>query len=302
MLTGVTVRGGFRAATRGTHAAWVRRSQERMAMEIPSPTAVGGTGLDDGAPPSDAEVARLRAEVARLRAERAALWWAAGHDDLTGLPNRRLFVTMAGSLLGSDRPPAVVLVLDLNGFKAVNDTFGHAAGDHVLRIVARRLNACVGDHLVARLGGDEFAVVLTTRSRPAPDEWWWHPTVVAISTVIAEPVRTADRLLTVTASIGVAPVSGHTPIRELLDRADLAMYQAKASGRSGALDCSVPGPHRPARPAHPPLSFGQRGMCPVALSAEPFEPMFGGEQPDSAGIGFRHPSPRRSRLAPSNGV
>ncbi|HEX5495299.1 MAG TPA: GGDEF domain-containing protein [Mycobacteriales bacterium] len=203
-------------------------------MEITNPTGVGA-GPDGRTLPAEAEVVRLRAEVARLRAERAALWWATGHDELTGLPNRRLFSTLARSLLDPATRAAVVIVLDLNGFKTINDTFGHAVGDRVLRIVAGRLAARAGDQPVARLGGDEFAAVLTGPERPPARDWWWRPIIGALSTVIAEPIPTAGRLLAVTASIGIAPVHTPAPIDELLHRADLAMYRAKAAGRPDAL-------------------------------------------------------------------
>jgi Diguanylate cyclase, GGDEF domain len=125
----------------------------------------------------EAELARLRTQVAWLQAERAALWWAVGHDELTGLANRRLFQTLAPSLLGDHPGEAVVVVLDLNGFKPVNDRLGHDAGDLVLRLVAERLARC-GDDLVARFGGDEFAAVLTG---PPDCDRWWEPAVKALS-------------------------------------------------------------------------------------------------------------------------
>src|SRR5688572_16250822 len=107
------------------------------------------------------EIAGLRAQVARLQAEREALQYAAGHDELTGLPNRRLFYALASRVLDTTDESAAVMMIDLDGFKPINDRHGHAAGDHVLRIIACRLAAWAGDNLVARLGGDEFAVLLT---------------------------------------------------------------------------------------------------------------------------------------------
>lgn len=181
---------------------------------------------------AEAEVVRLQAQVARLQAEREALRWAAGHDELTGLPNRRLFTRLAPALLAAQS--AVVFVLDLNGFKPVNDHFGHDAGDCVLRLVAQRLAAWAGDNLVARLGGDEFAGVMT---RTSFCEQWWYQEVSRLSDVIAEPICVAGQTVSVTASIGVAQAAGPAPIGELLQRADLAMYQAKQhmrmAGRSG---------------------------------------------------------------------
>lgn len=190
-------------------------------MQIAEPPAAA-----QAAASAEAEVVRLQAQVARLQAEREALQWAAGHDELTGLPNRRLFTRLAPALLAAQC--AVVFVLDLNGFKPVNDHFGHDAGDSVLRLVAQRLASWAGDNLVARLGGDEFAGVL---ARTHFCDRWWYQEVARLADVIAEPIAVAGQTVTVTASIGVAPAYDPAPIGELLQRADLAMYQAKHTMR-----------------------------------------------------------------------
>ena len=182
-----------------------------------------GTGLDTAT-----ELARLRAQVAWLEAERAALWWAVFHDELTGLANRRGLRRLAAPLLRECGPPAAVITLDLNGFKPVNDRFGHAVGDRVLCVVAQRLVHCVGG-LAARLGGDEFAAVLTA-PHPGVYGHWWKPAVAALSAAIAEPVPVVGETVTVTASIGVAPARADAPIAELLRNADHAMYRAKTRG------------------------------------------------------------------------
>jgi diguanylate cyclase (GGDEF)-like protein len=186
----------------------------------------------------EADVIRLQEQVAWLRAERAALWWAVGHDDLTGLANRRLFSTLAPPLLHGSRP-AVVAIVDLNGFKPINDTLGHDAGDQVLRTVAERLAHCAGDDLVARFGGDEFTAILTCPDRDAPHEWW-RPTIMALSASIAESMTIAGHTVTVTAAIGVAPAHPDVPVNELIRRADLAMYRAKSTGgRYVVWDCDA---------------------------------------------------------------
>jgi diguanylate cyclase (GGDEF)-like protein len=181
-------------------------------------------------PRTEGELARLRAQVAWLQAERAALWWAVGHDELTGLPNRRLLHTLAPPLLCEGGRQVAVVVLDLNGFKPINDEFGHDAGDSVLRIVGQRLAGCAGDNLVARLGGDEFAAVLIDH-RPRAERRWWQAAVAAMSAAVAAPMPVAGRTLTVTASIGVAPAHADDPIGDRLRCADLAMYHAKVTGR-----------------------------------------------------------------------
>lgn len=237
------------------------------AAETAAAARCGGDGAD--------ELARLRATVAWLQAERAMLWWALGHDELTGLANRRMLYSLAPAILSSGRP-SVVVVLDLNGFKPINDTFGHGTGDKVLCIVAERLASWAGDeNLVARLGGDEFAAVLSS-PRWDVGELWWRPIVAALSTAIAQPMPVAGRCLAVTASVGVAPAHGDICVEELLDRADMAMYQAKSTGSCHvALTADAAGPigayprwrrrerqwavARPGRVA-PPIGPGRQGI------------------------------------------
>ncbi|MBM2623087.1 GGDEF domain-containing protein [Actinoplanes sp. LDG1-06] len=152
---------------------------------------------------------------------------AAATDALTGLANRaRLHRELAVSLPRADRSGRAVgvLLIDLNGFKPINDTLGHQAGDQLLVSVAGALRRSVrGDDLAGRLGGDEFAVVL--RSVGGPDE----AVAVArrITEALAEPIVIAGEPVRASASIGVAVSnSGATP-DEVLHRADVAMYQAK---------------------------------------------------------------------------
>jgi diguanylate cyclase (GGDEF)-like protein len=194
-------------------------------MAVLSPAVGIGTGPERYA---GAELTRLRAQVARLEAERAALQWAVGHDELTGLANRGLFCTLAPPLLGTGRP-AVVMVLDLNGFKPINDRWGHDVGDCVLRTVGQRLAACTACDLVARLSGDEFTGISTSRARDCAATWW-RPAVTALVAAVAEPMLVAGRVVSVTGSVGVALAQDGVPVHELLRRADLAMYRAKAGG------------------------------------------------------------------------
>jgi diguanylate cyclase (GGDEF)-like protein len=182
----------------------------------------------DGEDAAEAELARLRAKVALLESERAALWWAINHDDLTGLPNRRLLNAVGPSMLRKATRYAV-LVLDLNGFKPVNDRYGHAVGDEVLRTVGRRLSGCLVNDLAVRLSGDEFAAILTESSLVGA-RYDWLTLVSAISQALAEPMTIDGAELAVTASIGVTTGNSEpATMTELVRRADLAMYHAKAN-------------------------------------------------------------------------
>jgi diguanylate cyclase (GGDEF)-like protein len=198
----------------------------------------------DGALPSDApqrtepETARLQARIDQLAAhvqeleqERASLRWMADHDELTGLANRRLFHAIAPELLGGDDYSSAVLILDLNGFKPINDTYGHDAGDEVLCVVARRMAACLGDQLVARFGGDEFAALPRVPRAGAPTAWL-QEVAGSLSAAIAPPMDVKGHTLSVTASIGVVPAGCSTDLPDLLRRADQAMFSAKRHANS----------------------------------------------------------------------
>ncbi|SBT39380.1 GGDEF domain-containing protein [Micromonospora auratinigra] len=173
---------------------------------------------------------RAEAEIELLQAELEAERHAASHDPLTGLPNRRAFFRMAAALLtDAAGKPLVAVVLDLDGFKQVNDRYGHAAGDQVLISVAQRLTAFAGDNLVARLGGDEFAGLLRG---PTMDRRWIEQATRRLCEALADPIPLGARTVRVTASVGLAPVHGPTQLTDALCRADAAMYQAKSVGAS----------------------------------------------------------------------
>ncbi|OKI58045.1 putative bifunctional diguanylate cyclase/phosphodiesterase [Micromonospora sp. CB01531] len=171
--------------------------------------------------------AQAYAELARIAEEHA---YAATHDALTGLSNRRHLLDEGTDQLTTRHAEGVtaLVLIDLNHFKEVNDTLGHGAGDRVLMQVADRLrgSARPGD-LVARLGGDEFAVLL--RGLPAPAVAAHR--AEALLAALHEPLDLDGMRISVEASggIAVAPANGGMP--ELLRRADVAMYQAKRAGQ-----------------------------------------------------------------------
>ncbi len=151
---------------------------------------------------------------------------AALHDAVTGLANRRMLddaLVAAVARAGRSRRPVAVIFTDLDHFKALNDTFGHATGDHVLRVVAERLEhaARTGD-LVARFGGDEFVTLVLDASVDQLDG-----AVARIRDAVAQPISTAGAVHHVTASVGVAVWHPGMTAEELLVAADGAMYADK---------------------------------------------------------------------------
>jgi len=158
----------------------------------------------------------------------AQLRHQAFHDSLTGLSNRALFNDRAehalGRRVGAGMP--VVLLLDLDRFKLVNDSLGHAVGDEMLVEVARRLEAAVrGGDTVARLGGDEFAVLL----EDCPDGRAEQQAERILESLVT-PMTIGTQQVTATASIGIAIATPGITAGDLLRNADVAMYRAKAAG------------------------------------------------------------------------
>jgi diguanylate cyclase (GGDEF)-like protein len=152
-----------------------------------------------------------------------ALRRVASQDPLTGLSNRRIFEEALGQACLRARGQFALLICDLDGFKQVNDTVGHAAGDTLLREVAARLAAAAGpDGVVARLGGDEFGILLEPSSRQLAAE-----VATRALTAIARPVLVADQPVSV--SIGIALGAPQQSMRDLMESADAAMYGAKRS-------------------------------------------------------------------------
>lgn len=172
-------------------------------------------------------------DITNRKEDEERAWHLANYDALTGLPNRLLLHDRLSQAVGRAQRSGgrfAMLYVDLDGFKPVNDRFGHAAGDELLQAAARRLQGCVrGSDTVARLGGDEFVVVLPdTAERTVAD------TVARkILGELNAPYRLAVGEATITASIGVAlfPLDGHNGDK-LLAAADSAMYRAKSAGKN----------------------------------------------------------------------
>lgn len=155
------------------------------------------------------------------------------HDELTGLPTRRLMEDRAAQALALARRSGSTLGLlfvDLDHFKSVNDTLGHAAGDALIRAVGERLVRCVrSSDTVSRHGGDELVVLLPNLGRPRDAQ----VAGLKILRELGRPFAVAGHQLTVSASVGVATdTGGRIDYETLLHRADVAMYEAKAQGRN----------------------------------------------------------------------
>ncbi len=155
----------------------------------------------------------------------------ATHDPLTGLPNRSLFFERLDAAIEDGSPDARpgVCYLDLDGFKVVNDTLGHQAGDRLLQVLADRLRAALepGGHLVAQMGGDEFVVLVPRSADRAELE---EVASRALGTV-RRPVRVDGRDIVISASVGVVRHDGELGTDELLAAADTTLYSAKRAGR-----------------------------------------------------------------------
>ncbi|MEU4427915.1 GGDEF domain-containing protein [Actinoplanes sp. NPDC024001] len=175
-----------------------------------------------------AQASAFDRQLRTLHETRQALQHQATHDGLTGLPNRAQLAAYAERAAGR---PLAVLLLDLNGFKQVNDTYGHAAGDRLLHEVGARLTGVLGaEGLAGRLGGDEFLVLLPDAGTAEVAR-----AVVRIRDAVRRPVDLGDgREVTVGVSAGVAirPAGGDAGLDALSAEADAAMYRDKRSRRA----------------------------------------------------------------------
>ncbi|HEY9448664.1 MAG TPA: EAL domain-containing protein, partial [Gemmatimonadaceae bacterium] len=154
------------------------------------------------------------------------------HDPLTGLANRVLFLDRVGhalSLMTRHRQTLAVLFVDLDGFKNINDSLGHAAGDALLAMIAKRLLTCVRSaDTVARLGGDEFAFLI----EDATDENSASAVAERVAEAVRQPIELEGKEVVITSSIGIATADMEGSAVDLLRDADMAMYAAKGRGKA----------------------------------------------------------------------
>jgi diguanylate cyclase (GGDEF)-like protein/PAS domain S-box-containing protein len=174
-------------------------------------------------------------DISAQRVAEERIWQLANQDELTGLPNRKVF---HGQLKGLQEAPAgdsrgaAILLIDIDHFKDVNDSLGHPAGDALLKAVSSRLQSSVGNKgTVFRLGGDEFSILLPGFDRQASLDM----ATIALG-ALAEPIVIADQMVTTRATIGIVifPDHGNDP-EALLQNADLALYEGKNRGRNQAV-------------------------------------------------------------------
>jgi diguanylate cyclase (GGDEF)-like protein len=221
--------------------AVLREEAERSAAD-PATVAEAEAVVCAG---NDASLVRMAREFddrrrhlqAQLTEEQARLAHLARHDSLTGLPNRRTLFEHLTDAIEASRwrsTSSAVLFVDLDDFKVVNDAGGHAAGDEVLTVVARRMEQAVKPcGIVARLGGDEFVVLCTALEDPSADAL---AVASRIRSALAAPIEVNGQLHMVSASMGMAVVAPGLDPERLLSQADAAMYTAKRGERFAAYD------------------------------------------------------------------
>ncbi len=213
-------------------AGWMRVHK----YVVPSGAAAGVAMNIDDLKSKEAELARLHAaaeETAeRLRIANAEIEKLALHDDLTGLPNRRMLDRFLADRRQDPAQQArlcAILHMDLDRFKQINDTIGHAAGDYVLKHFAKMLQGLCGDEDIAvRIGGDEFVFVLLTECT----EDRAHDVALQIVDSASKPIDYGGNICRIGASVGITLVPlAHADLDTCLPRADLALYRAKERGR-----------------------------------------------------------------------
>jgi len=170
-------------------------------------------------------------DITRLHSHQARLTKMALEDRLTGLPNRAAFETELRDAIAAAKRgrPHSLMFFDLDGFKAVNDTHGHEAGDHVLHETGRRMSSVLKSRdFICRLGGDEFAAILHDANEEAVQE-----IAQQMNVAVRQPIDWHGIPLQIGVSIGIVPIDGdESDGSKLKKRADIAMYQAKRAGKN----------------------------------------------------------------------
>lgn len=217
----------FKETARTEPARLSRRTLELTMLrcdgsEFPAELSLSAWGSDRGV-----GFGAIMRDISARRMRDARLLRMATHDTLTGLPNRAKFEALLGALLGRGEP-ASVLLLDLDGFKEINDRFGHGLGDTLLQALAIRLPVSIGrDGVLARFGGDEFAILLPRIDRGAG----LAACARAIGAAFEEPFIISGHTLHLGVSVGAATAPGHgCDVGELVASADFALYRAKQAG------------------------------------------------------------------------
>jgi diguanylate cyclase (GGDEF)-like protein len=207
----------------GSTAAHVARAVRGLvARSRKALAAASGTDADS------ARIQSLELQVEELKARLAIAKHAARHDDLTGALNRAGFVAELSTRLERDRQPQIVLIMDLDRFKAVNDTLGHSAGDELVKRIAVAVSGVIPTSgVLARLGGDEFGVVIEAKSDQSVEHL-----CTQILKVCSQSRVICGHEVQVSASIGVAMQNRSFTQVELMRQADLALYAAKREGRN----------------------------------------------------------------------
>ncbi len=215
------------SASQGLECRYLRSDGEAIWCQVASSPIADGMG-------NVTHHLLLLIDITARKQAEDHLTQLAHYDLLTGIPNRALFRLRLAEAIGQARRQQhqlAVLFVDLDGFKEVNDTQGHATGDTVLRMVAERITQCVrADDMVARLAGDEFTVVLSRiRGTDAAER-----VARTIIHALSQPFPVRDRILQVTGSVGIAVFPGAgQDVEALLGAADAAMYVAKGRGKNG---------------------------------------------------------------------
>lgn len=174
----------------------------------------------------------LQIEIDKSKELQQQLSFLAFHDNLTGLYNRQYFIDQLELLASKSKRESSFVTLaftDLDGFKAVNDTYGHVCGDYILKITAKRLRECFRRHdIITRFGGDEFVILIQSEISKKS----LHLILTRVIELVSSPISYQEHNLSVGISIGVAQINNmEIQINQLLDQADKALYQAKEQGK-----------------------------------------------------------------------